>query len=416
MIIDWKTGSWKAKAEEAKSGERLRITIAADWAPIRMYEKILLDNPLAIYGDLLPTLQNSDLSLVNVEGVVGEVGEPIPKGGPNLRGSEETVKALSAVPFHVACLANNHTMDFGPASLAHTIAVLHNAGLKTVGAGMSWDEAAAPLYIDLKGVKVAIINCAEGEECRSVRGGPGVYGLDDAAIAAQIKEVRAKASIVLVVFHGGREHTPLPPPYVVERLRRIAAAGVSAVVAHHPHVPQGIEFIDGVPIFYSLGNFVFWQDTESFYRHTGLLVSLDFAGARLEGFRLTPYLIDSQGLMMLPEPVRTKLYQKLQYVSDLLKDPATVLAAWDAFIDHTGIDGLLSLLTRSAAAIQNGNIRGAVSIKNLFFTEAHRELYIRGMERIIRREFGSAPKWAMELVDHWLNYPYAEALAGRDGE
>jgi isopropylmalate/homocitrate/citramalate synthase len=31
-------------------------------------------------------------------------------------------------------------------------------------------------------------------------------------------------------------------------------AGADAVIGHHPHVPQGIEIRDGVPILYSLGN------------------------------------------------------------------------------------------------------------------------------------------------------------------
>ena len=69
---------------------------------------------------------------------------------------------------------------------------------------------------------------------------------------------------MLVIFHGGREYAPCPPPYVVNALRRFARAGACAVVAHHPHVPQGIEIVEGVPIAYSQGNFVFrWAETRS---------------------------------------------------------------------------------------------------------------------------------------------------------
>ena len=82
-------------------------------------------------------------------------------------------------------------------------------------------------------------------------------------------------AVILVIFHGGREHTPLPPPYVVHDLRAIAEMGAHAVIAHHPHVPQGIELHHGVPIVYSMGNFVFWQTDPAFYRHAGYLVHLD---------------------------------------------------------------------------------------------------------------------------------------------
>jgi poly-gamma-glutamate capsule biosynthesis protein CapA/YwtB (metallophosphatase superfamily) len=39
------------------------------------------------------------------------------------------------------------------------------------------------------------------------------------------------------------------------------ALGVDAVIGHHPHVPQGIGWVGGRPVFYSLGNFVF--DTQA---------------------------------------------------------------------------------------------------------------------------------------------------------
>ncbi len=35
--------------------------------------------------------------------------------------------------------------------------------------------------------------------------------------------------------------------------------GAEAVIGHHPHVVQDIELYKGVPIFYSLGNFIFDQ-------------------------------------------------------------------------------------------------------------------------------------------------------------
>jgi poly-gamma-glutamate synthesis protein (capsule biosynthesis protein) len=47
--------------------------------------------------------------------------------------------------------------------------------------------------------------------------------------------------------------------YQREVARALAAAGASAIIGHHPHLLKGIEFIDGVPVFYSLGNFAIEQ-------------------------------------------------------------------------------------------------------------------------------------------------------------
>ena len=52
-------------------------------------------------------------------------------------------------------------------------------------------------------------------------------------------------------------------------------AGADLIVGDHPHCLQGIDFIEGVPVFYSIGNF--WFNSKSL--DTGLLkVVLDEAG------------------------------------------------------------------------------------------------------------------------------------------
>jgi poly-gamma-glutamate synthesis protein (capsule biosynthesis protein) len=53
-------------------------------------------------------------------------------------------------------------------------------------------------------------------------------------------------------------------------------AGADAVVGAHPHVMQGMEVYKGVPILYSLGNFVFDQYFSPETRQ-GLLIELVFS-------------------------------------------------------------------------------------------------------------------------------------------
>ena len=40
-------------------------------------------------------------------------------------------------------------------------------------------------------------------------------------------------------------------------------AGADLVVGAHTHCLEGIEYIDGKPVFYSLGNFIFGQNIDS---------------------------------------------------------------------------------------------------------------------------------------------------------
>ena len=45
--------------------------------------------------------------------------------------------------------------------------------------------------------------------------------------------------------------------HYADHVRAAVRAGADLVVGSHPHVPQGIEYYNGKPIVYSLGNFIF---------------------------------------------------------------------------------------------------------------------------------------------------------------
>lgn len=63
----------------------------------------------------------------------------------------------------------------------------------------------------------------------------------------------------IVNLHWGYEHTNTPAVFQRDLAHRLIDAGASIIIGHHPHVPQGWETYCGAPIFYSLGNFNFWQ-------------------------------------------------------------------------------------------------------------------------------------------------------------
>jgi len=83
---------------------------------------------------------------------------------------------------------------------------------------------------------------------------------------------------VLVSVHQGLEYQPVPRREDVAVLRGLVRAGADAVIGHHPHVPQGIEWVDGKPILYSLGNFVFLQNSP--WTRSGLWAELTFVPGR----------------------------------------------------------------------------------------------------------------------------------------
>jgi poly-gamma-glutamate synthesis protein (capsule biosynthesis protein) len=87
------------------------------------------------------------------------------------------------------------------------------------------------------------------------------------AIVASIKEARRQADWVIVSIHahegqpGNRE---LPAQFVVTFARAAIEAGADIFVGHGPHVLRAIEIYKGKPIFYSLANFIFQNETVRF--------------------------------------------------------------------------------------------------------------------------------------------------------
>ena len=77
--------------------------------------------------------------------------------------------------------------------------------------------------------------------------------------------------------------------------------GADAIIGHHPHVVQDIQVYQGVPVFYSLGNFVFDQYFSSAVQE-GLLLKLTLteAGANYELIPTTSIGSRSRPQLMSP--------------------------------------------------------------------------------------------------------------------
>ncbi len=75
----------------------------------------------------------------------------------------------------------------------------------------------------------------------------------------RIRAYKQKNIIVIANIHWGQEYEKKQNQKQEDMAHRMVDAGARLVIGHHPHVVQGEEIYDGVPIYYSLGNFVFDQ-------------------------------------------------------------------------------------------------------------------------------------------------------------
>lgn len=82
-------------------------------------------------------------------------------------------------------------------------------------------------------------------------------------IASVVRNASQLAEYTVVTFHaheGDRDRLK-PAPFLVTFARAMVDAGADIVVGHGPHVLRGIELYKGRPILYSLGDFVFQNET-----------------------------------------------------------------------------------------------------------------------------------------------------------
>ena len=87
---------------------------------------------------------------------------------------------------------------------------------------------------------------------------PGmVSGYDPTILLEEIKKAGESCDYVVVYVHWGVERDEKPQEYQRVLGKKIIDAGADLVIGSHPHVLQGIEYYNGKPICYSLGNFIF---------------------------------------------------------------------------------------------------------------------------------------------------------------
>jgi poly-gamma-glutamate capsule biosynthesis protein CapA/YwtB (metallophosphatase superfamily) len=82
-------------------------------------------------------------------------------------------------------------------------------------------------------------------------------------IAAVVRNASRMADYTLVTIHaheGGRDRL-VPADFLVSFAHAMVEAGADLFVGHGPHVLRGIEVYKGTPIFYSLGDFIFQNET-----------------------------------------------------------------------------------------------------------------------------------------------------------
>lgn len=287
-----------APPRRAASGPTVRLA----W----MGDVMLADGPgrvIARGGDpfagVAALLRQADLRIANLECVIARGGRAVAKPW-TFRAHPRTLPVLMR---HVdaVSLANNHSGDYGPQAFAEMLGRLQRAGLPHFGGGGDLRAAHRPLILQRKGLRIALLAYNEMFP-RAFEAGehaPGIAWADDEKIAAAIRAARQQADVVIPYLHWGQEHSPAAHARQRALARLMIRAGADAVVGTHPHLRQDTELIDGRPVVYSLGNFVFdgFSDADN---NTGSILWMTLDAQGVVDWRLQAVTIDKQGRPHVP--------------------------------------------------------------------------------------------------------------------
>ena len=215
--------------------------------------------------EILAEMQNADIMMVNHEFQFSTRGEPMEDKQFTFRTDPKNVQILLDLGIDIVSLANNHSLDFGQDALQDTFVTLDEAGILYAGAGDSKERAEELQVIEVNGKKFGFLAATRvipvaGWDVRNKQ--PGLFTTyDDTRLVERIRESKEECDFLAVYVHWGIEREEYPEEYQNVIAKHCVEAGADVIIGAHPHVLQGIEFIEGKPIFYSLGNYIFNNST-----------------------------------------------------------------------------------------------------------------------------------------------------------
>jgi poly-gamma-glutamate synthesis protein (capsule biosynthesis protein) len=216
-----------------------------------------------VFGPVKSLITEADLALANLETTLA--GPPF-AGYPQFSAPDSLATALKNAGFDILVNANNHCLDRGKKGMERTISVLDSQEITNTGTFVhdSVRVAKYPLLVEVKGIKLAILNCTYGTNGIPVQA-PNVVNFID---TLQLKQDLAKAKqanvdYTIVTIHWGTEYERKENAFQ----RRIASFlmrnGADMVIGSHPHVVQPVvkyynsnDSSNYNVVVYSLGNYV----------------------------------------------------------------------------------------------------------------------------------------------------------------
>ena len=219
-----------------------------------------------ISPELIEIMNDADIMCLNNEFTYSTAGSPLNGKAYTFRAHPSRVDILKEMGVDIVTLANNHVFDYGETAFLDTLDTLKSADILYYGAGKNLDEAMSPVYFDIQDKTLAYVTASRAEKYKmtpqATEDSPGILRCYDTQLFIEtIEEASKHADYVIAYVHWGTEYSFELEDVQLSTGRDYLDAGADIVIGAHPHCLQGMEFHNGKPIVYSLGNLWFNNKT-----------------------------------------------------------------------------------------------------------------------------------------------------------
>ncbi len=281
-------------------------------------------NPDYLYEEVRHLIRGADLAVGTLNATMSDrVAQTGCARTFQLVGRSNNADAAARAGFDLMSVATNHIKDCGKMkswcdyAMLDTLDNLKRVGIQSVGAGKNLAEALQPVVITIHGVRFGFVSLGDRKMAENIFAGldsPGIANLTPENIRLAMDEARKSADVVIAMPHWGNEDNSIPSMLQRQQAGQLIAAGADLIVGNHTHVVQAIDTLEGIPVFFGLGNFIFDQDLRP--QRQGVILLVKFQGTKYLGYELIPTRVYPDGRVHIAIPAEaTEVIERIQFAS-----------------------------------------------------------------------------------------------------
>lgn len=260
--------------KEEKRVRELNLTIVGDLLFESSYYKVREngENENLYFSKVKNYFEDDDISIGNMEVVIGNNNMQISGDGYNFCAPEYIGKTVSSLDFEILSTANNHSYDRRNEGINSTIDYFkNNTDIITIGTEKNKEDKKTRI-IEKNGIKVGFVSYTYGTNIKPSEDDlnlinyykdPYTKEIYKEKIEKEIKELKEDTDIIITIIHWGTEFTFNENKEQKEMAQYLNSLGVDIIVGSHSHSIQPIEIIGDEKktlVYYSMGNFVSADD------------------------------------------------------------------------------------------------------------------------------------------------------------